>query len=190
MLDGIRYRSVPVISAILSSESLYKILIAPNEALSLVETVGRYLADMDREVVCVINCDSSLKPINCSFVSMGALNYSCAVPREIFKSSILSNANGIVLVHNHPSNDLTPSQEDVATTYRMLESCEILGMTFLDHIIVGTDNERYFSFREKGIIEDIHPVIENNINNIKFSIDEAAQQYLEQNNMRMRRKGR
>lgn len=72
----------------------------------------------------------------------------------------------------------------------MLESCEILGMTFLDHIIVGTDNERYFSFREKGIIEDIHPVIENNINNIKFSIDEAAQQYLEQNNMRMRRKGR
>lgn len=121
---------------------------------------------------------------------MGALNYSCAVPREIFKSSILSNANGIVLVHNHPSNDLTPSQEDVATTYRMLESCEILGMTFLDHIIVGTDNERYFSFREKGIIEDIHPVIENNINNIKFSIDEAAQQYLEQNNMRMRRKGR
>ena len=47
-----------------------------------------------------------------------------------------------------------------------------------------------FSFREKGIIEDIHPVIENNINNIKFSIDEAAQQYLEQNNMRMRRKGR
>ena len=119
-----------------------------------VETVGRYLADMDREVVCVINCDSSLKPINCSFVSMGALNYSCAVPREIFKSSILSNANGIVLVHNHPSNDLTPSKEDAATTYMMLESCEILGMTFLDHIIVGTDNERYFSFREKGMIDN------------------------------------
>lgn len=168
---------------LMSNEKMDRPLVA-------VETVGRYLADMDREVVCVINCDSSLKPINCSFVSMGALNYSCAVPREIFKSSILSNVNGIVLVHNHPSNDLTPSKEDAATTYMMLESCEILGMTFLDHIIVGTDNERYFSFREKGIIEDIHPVMENDINNIKFSIDEAAQQYLEQNNMRMRRKGR
>lgn len=74
-----------------------------------VDAVGKYLAQFDREVVCVINVDSKLKPINCSFVSIGALDYSIASPREILKSAILSNAKGILLIHNHRGKGMLTS---------------------------------------------------------------------------------
>lgn len=78
----------------------------PKDAVSL---VGEMLCEMDREVVCVINLKSDGTPINCNFASMGAINQAVAEPRELFKSAILSNAAKMILVHNHPSGRLEPS---------------------------------------------------------------------------------
>lgn len=123
----------------------------PEEAVSL---VGEVLCGMDREVVCVLNLGSDGKPINCNFASMGALNYSMAHPRELLKTSILSNAASMLLVHNHPTGRLIPSKEDITITDRMLKLGELVGIPLADHIIVGGDNREYFSFKNKGILKN------------------------------------
>lgn len=124
---------------------------SPKDAISL---VGAALCEMDREVTCIINLRTDGVPINCNFASVGALNYSMAHPRELLKSSILSNANSIVLCHNHPSGKLVPSTYDIRLTHRMQQLCELVGIPLQDHIIIGRDNEKYFSFLEKGIIKN------------------------------------
>lgn len=122
-----------------------------------VKVVGDFLCEMDREVLCVINLRTDGTPINCSIVSMGALNQTIAEPRELFKASILSNAAQMIIVHNHPSGSLEPSKPDTMLTDRMLKLTDLMGITLKDHVIVGGDNSRYFSFHEKGLLE--HPKI-------------------------------
>lgn len=111
--------------------------------------LGRWLSTMDRELVCVINFRSDLRPICMSVCSVGALNESIIHPREIMKSAILANAAAFMLVHCHPSGSLKPSQNDVAVTDRMQRAGEILGIRMLDHIITG-HGEEYYSFNERG----------------------------------------
>jgi len=123
---------------------------APQDA---VEAVGDFLCEMDREVMCVINLKSDGSPINCSIISMGAVNQTIAEPRELFKASILSNAAQMIMVHNHPSGELKPSKEDVMITDRMLKLTELMGIKLADHVIVGGDNSQYFSFREKKLLQ-------------------------------------
>ena len=120
---------------------------------SAIAAVGELLCEMDREVVCVINLKSDGTPINCSFASMGAINQAIVEPRELFKSAILSNAAGMVMVHNHPSGSLEPSKDDAMITDRILRLSGLLGIPLADHVIVGGDNSRYFSFKEKGMLE-------------------------------------
>lgn len=123
----------------------------PEEAVSL---VGETLCGMDREIVCVLNIGSDGRPINCNFASMGALNYAAAHPRELLKASILSNAASMLLIHNHPTQNLSPSKEDVRITDRMQKLCDLVGIPLMDHIIVGSDNREYFSFKEKSIMKN------------------------------------
>ena len=82
---------------------------------------------------------------------MGSLNASVMEAREIFKSSILSNAASIILLHNHPSGELQPSKEDLNLTKRIELAGEILGIPLLDHIILGQGE--YMSFQEKGYMQ-------------------------------------
>jgi DNA repair protein RadC len=83
-------------------------------------------------------------------VSVGSLNQSIVHPREVFKGAILSSAAAIILMHNHPTGDPTPSQEDLAITRRLAEVGELVGIRVLDHIIVG-DGE-FLSFAERGLL--------------------------------------
>lgn len=124
---------------------------SPNTAVHL---IGDILCEMDREVVCLINLKSDNTPINCSFVSMGAINQAIVHPRELFKTAILSNAAGMLLLHCHPSGNLQPSKEDIRITDRLIHISEMMGITFIDHIIVGGDNHQYFSMKEKGLISN------------------------------------
>lgn len=126
----------------------------PQEVMAV---LGDYMCELDREVVCVINLRSDLKPINVHFASVGALNEAMAHPRELLKASILSNAASIMLVHCHPSGQLFPSKADTMMTDRMNTICEMMGMPLLDHIIVGGDNREYFSFKEKNLMKN--PII-------------------------------
>lgn len=84
-------------------------------------------------------------------VSRGSLNASIVHPREVFKRALLQNANSIILLHNHPSGDPKPSQEDVDITNRLIESGDLLGIRVLDHIIIGDENN-CISFKRENLI--------------------------------------
>lgn len=116
-----------------------------------IHVMSEFLSQMDRELVCVVNLQSDMKPINMNIVSMGALSESLVHPREMMKSAILSNAHSFMMIHNHPSGNLVPSKEDIAMTDRMHQVGELLGIQLVDHIITGRGNE-YYSFHEKDTI--------------------------------------
>lgn len=124
---------------------------SPQDAVRL---LGSCMCDMDREVVCVINLRTDGIPINCNFASMGAVDWAVAHPREIFKSSILSNAASILMLHNHPSGKPQPSKADIMLTDRLIRAGEILGIPVLDHIIVGR-NGIFFSLKKGDILERV-----------------------------------
>lgn len=84
---------------------------------------------------------------------MGSINGSIASIPNILKSGILSNAYGFLLLHNHPSGDVTPSREDIQTTRRCIEAGKIMDIPCLDHVIVGGGNSDYYSFRESGMVD-------------------------------------
>ena len=83
-------------------------------------------------------------------VSIGSLNQAVVTPRELFKTACISNAAALILIHNHPTGDPSPSQEDLTITRRLKESGEILGIKVLDHIIIG-DNA-FLSFVDQGLL--------------------------------------
>lgn len=119
-------------------------------ALDVFNIADKYLANADREHFCVMCLDTKNK-VNCiNTVSVGSLNSSIVHQREVFKAAILSNANAIILFHNHPSGDPTPSREDVDATKKIAQAGEIMGIELIDHVIVG--DGRYYSLKEKGQI--------------------------------------
>ena len=132
-----------------------------------VKVMADMLEDYDREVVAIVNLQTDGKPINMNVVSMGALDQSIAHPREILKSTILSNASAIMLVHNHPSNKLQPSMDDIATTARVKQLCDLIGVKFLDHIIVGPGRD-YYSFHQKQQIPLSSLKLTNNLEDIEL----------------------
>lgn len=86
----------------------------------------------------------------CCTISVGSLNASIVHPRELFREAISHAAAHVVLVHNHPSGDPTPSAEDVALTRRLVQAGQLLDIGVLDHVIIG--DGRYVSMQEQGII--------------------------------------
>ena len=118
-----------------------------------IRVMNEFLSQMDRELFCIVNLQADLTPINMNIVSVGSLNEALINPREIFKSAILSNAHSMMLIHNHPSGNLTPSTSDIQTTARMQELGELMGISLVDHIITGRDGN-YYSFRDKGEFPD------------------------------------
>ena len=88
---------------------------------------------------------------------MGTLDASMVSPREVFKSSILSNAASFIAFHNHPSGSLQPSQEDRDVTRRLLECGDLLNIRMMDHIIVAGESARIYSFKEHGELDMLKP---------------------------------
>lgn len=84
-------------------------------------------------------------------ISIGSLTASVVHPREVFRAAIQQTAASMILVHNHPSGDPTPSREDIVTTKRLVDAGKLMDMPVLDHIILG--NENYISLKEKGVIK-------------------------------------
>ena len=124
-----------------------------NNPDAAIRVMNEFLSQMDREIFCIVNLQADLTPINMNIVSVGSLNEALINPREIFKSAILSNAHSMMLIHNHPSGNLTPSTSDIQTTARMQELGELMGISLVDHIITGRDGN-YYSFRDKGEFPD------------------------------------
>lgn len=105
-------------------------------------------AFMDKECVIVLALDSANKIINKHEVSKGTINRSIVSARDIMKSCIMDSAVSFILVHNHPSGNLTPSSEDKVVTNTLKQAGEILGIQMLDHVIVAKTG--FYSFKEMG----------------------------------------
>lgn len=152
-----------------------------NSPQKAVEVMSEFLAGMDREFFCIVNLQSDYKPINMNIISVGSLDQTIAHPREILKSAILSNANAMMLIHNHPSGNLTPSKEDIRVTARMQEVGELMGIPLLDHIITGRGKE-YFSFKDKGQFPLSHLFFSNDLKDLNLpgiqNISENHEPYL------------
>ena len=146
-----------------------------------IRVMNEFLSQMDRELFCIVNLQADLTPINMNIVSVGSLNEALINPREIFKSAILSNAHSMMLIHNHPSGDLTPSTSDIQTTARMQELGELMGISLVDHIITGR-NGNYYSFRDKGEFPDSRVRFSTRVEDIdltKGMVTEATAPYEE-----------
>jgi hypothetical protein len=83
---------------------------------------------------------------------VGSLDSCLAHPREVFRALILTGSAGFICVHNHPSGDPAPSPEDLAITSKLQKCADIFAIRFLDHVIVGGGNDRYYSFSDEGIL--------------------------------------
>lgn len=119
-------------------------------APSQVYETFNFLMQETKEMFITLHLDGKNKIICMDLVSIGSLNQSIVHPRSVFQTACLSNAAAIILIHQHPTGDSTPSQEDIAITRRLKEAGEIMGIKILDHIIVG-DGE-YLSFVERGLL--------------------------------------
>ncbi len=95
--------------------------------------------------------ETILEITHVSVVSIGTLNSSMAHPREIYKVAVMSNANSIIIAHNHPSGDVKPSKEDISITKRLKQVGEIIVINLIDHIIIGS-KDRYTSLKEMDIL--------------------------------------
>jgi DNA repair protein RadC len=108
----------------------------------------RYLGPVDREHFLVALLDRKNRVIGINTVSIGSLTASVVHPREVMKPAILSNSAAVILGHNHPSGDPQPSQEDRGLTARLVEAGTLLGMSVLDHVIIGDGTTDYYSFAD------------------------------------------
>ena len=121
------------------------------------KVIAKELATYDREVFAVLNLKTNGQPINLNICSVGTLDASVVSPREVFKSTILSNSACFVAIHNHPSGSITPSQEDKDVTKRLLSCSELLGVKMLDHIIVAGETGDIYSFKSEGLLDQLRP---------------------------------
>lgn len=110
---------------------------------------SKYLGEK-RECIYSLSLDSKNQLISADLISIGTVNYSVAHPREIFKYAIKHSAVSILLIHNHPSGNLEPSQEDLNLTKRVESAGAIIGIKLLDHIIVS--DEAYYSLKENCLM--------------------------------------
>jgi DNA repair protein RadC len=107
------------------------------------------IKDLSQETIHVITLNSKNKVIDRHMVSMGIANTTLFHSREAFRSAILDNALSVIFIHNHPSGDTTPSQDDFEITKKMCASSNLLGIPVFDHIIIG---DGYYSMSEHGYI--------------------------------------
>jgi DNA repair protein RadC len=126
---------------------------APKPAFRTPADAGRYLLprfsakSVEEFGLLVLDTRNRLKRLQ--VVSKGSLNGSLVHPREVFREAVALQAAGLILFHNHPSGDPTPSREDLELTRRLREAGRIMGIDILDHIILGAG--RFTSLKEKGM---------------------------------------
>lgn len=139
-MDLLETRYVPLVKTCIVKERLLPYgrdsICTPKKVVNM---LSRLLRNVDREYFVVISVDTKSKPVGVEVVSIGTLNSALVEVREVFKHAILCCAAGIILAHNHPSGNPTPSRNDKLVTKRLREAGNILGIEVLDHVIIGDD---------------------------------------------------
>ncbi len=117
-----------------------------NNSSDVYDLVKDELSNSDREMLLSVMLTNKNQLIGVETVSIGSINATSMSPREVFKSAMLANAVGIILFHNHPSGELTPSNEDIQVTKLLVDAGKLLGIKVLDHLIVS--NKGYQSLSD------------------------------------------
>ena len=107
------------------------------------------MQSLDREHFKVLLLNTKHYVLQIHTVSVGSLNASVVHPRECFRPAIAAQAAAIILVHNHPSGDVEPSEEDISLTRRLMSAGDLIGIKVLDHVIIG--GNKYVSLADKGV---------------------------------------
>ena len=113
-----------------------------NNSSDVYDLVKDELANSDREILLSVMLTVKNQLIGVETVSIGSIYATTMLPRDVFKSAILANAVGIILCHNHPSGELTPSKEDILHTKLLIDAGKLLGIKVLDHIIISNKGYR------------------------------------------------
>lgn len=121
----------------------------PSDVLPLI----RHYGDRKQEHFICVSINGANEVINVRVITIGLINKSHVHPREVFADVIADRASALIIAHNHPSGDLTPSKEDQAVTAQIREAGKLLGINFLDHIIFNSKS--YYSFVEHGALEKV-----------------------------------
>lgn len=124
-----------------------KCIRSPKDAADILR---EYIGNEDREhfVIMMLSTKNTINAIHTT--SIGSLSSAIVHPREVFKAAVLANASSIVLGHNHPSGDPTPSPEDIEATKRLSNAGDLMGIDVLDHVIIG--DGRFYSLKERGLL--------------------------------------
>lgn len=147
-----RVKAIQLLCIAELSKRLAKASFADSLSFSNPKTIADYLMEdmrhLNREQVLLLMFDTKGRLIRESIISIGTINASLLSPREIFLEALRNEAVSLILVHNHPSGDPTPSNEDIMITKRIREASSFIGIPLIDHIIIG-DN-KYVSLKEGG----------------------------------------
>lgn len=119
-------------------------------SLAVVNIARQHLKDNGCEQFAVMTLDTRNRPTGIFTVSTGSMDSSLVHPREVFGPALVGKASALILMHNHPSGDPKPSQEDNRLTSRLQDGCILLGLRLLDHIIIGDGTSDFFSYTDKG----------------------------------------
>jgi DNA repair protein RadC len=157
-VPGAGPRTAAFLGAIRSSIERYmSSRAAEADALTSPEAVAAYcraaLEGLKNEVFEVIYLTTRNRVIRMERLSEGTIDQTAVYPRRLVEGALARRAAGVVLVHNHPSGDPSPSAEDKALTRRLVAAARLVDLAVLDHVIVG--DGRHFSFREAGLLSDI-----------------------------------
>jgi DNA repair protein RadC len=149
--EGSPFESVPLYRVTLVRESTASELpsIPVRKSSEAAAILRPLFVGLDREQFVVLMLDAQHVPVGINVVSIGSLTASIVHPREAFKAAILANASAVVIAHNHPSNSVEPSREDVELTRRLREAGELLGIRVLDSIVLG-EGDAIYSFVDSG----------------------------------------
>ncbi len=110
----------------------------------------------DREQFCVLLLNAKNEIIGLNIVCTGSVSSAQVCPREVLKPAIIASASAILISHNHPSGDVSPSPEDLAITEKIIQAAGIIGLQVHEHIIICMFDDRYYSFADNGIIKRIY----------------------------------
>jgi DNA repair protein RadC len=124
------------------------VISTPEDVVTL---CGTQLRGLDREHFWVLALSTKNRLLRTIEVSVGSLNASIVHPRELFKEAVRVSAASVVVVHNHPSGDPTPSSADIQLTRRLARAGEVLGIELLDHVVIG-DGGDHVSLRHMGVL--------------------------------------
>lgn len=155
-IDGIgSAKACDILAAIELGKRIDKEVVSINNLkITSTEMVYKYykdiIGDKKQEYFYCIYLDNNKKIIKDKLLFIGTINYSIVHPREVFKEAYLLSASSIICVHNHPSGNLEPSNEDINLTNRLKEIGNLLGINVIDHVIITYDS--YYSFYENNNI--------------------------------------